>query len=112
MTQVRSDLSQGIFDPSAARGLTLAYEKAEHYLDHSVFRDLNEIDRDRVARRIVAQAREGETQPDLVWRAAVALVLLERSGGGTIEADVVASLSGTRTNPRICRTPARMRPRI
>lgn len=78
MMQVRTDLSRGIFDPLVAKDLTEAFEKAERYLDRRCFGALTEIDRDRIARRIVSEARAGETQPDLVWRAAVAKVLLER----------------------------------
>lgn len=78
MMQVQTDLSRGVFDPWVAKDLTEAFEKAERYLDRLCFGALTEIDRDKVARRIVLEARAGETQPDLVWRAAVAKVLLER----------------------------------
>lgn len=86
MRPVQADLSQGVFDPLITKDLTKAYEKADRYLDRQCCGGLTEIDRDRVARRIVSEARAGETQPDLVWRAAVAKVLLERRAGA-FEAD-------------------------
>ncbi len=67
----------GVFDPAALRNMAEAFEKAERHLDRLRSSAVAEVDRDRVARRIVSEARAGETQPDLVWRAAVVKVLLE-----------------------------------
>lgn len=77
MTMLDGDLARGIFHPPATKDLTEAFEKAERHLSRLSSAAVAEVDRDRVARRIVSEARAGETQPDLVWRAAVAKVLLE-----------------------------------
>jgi hypothetical protein len=69
--------SQGIFYPPAVKELLDAFAKAERHLERWRASTLGDIDRDRVARKIVLEVRSGETQPDLVWRAAVAKVLLE-----------------------------------
>lgn len=77
MTDLHLNPRRGVFDPSAVSDMVYAFEKAERYLARVRSRPLGEIDRDRVARKILFEARGGETQPDLVWRAAVAKVLLE-----------------------------------
>jgi hypothetical protein len=106
MMQVQTDLSRGVFDPLVAKDLTEAFEKAERYLDRLCFGALIEIDRDRVARRIVSEARAGETQPDLVWRAAVAKVLLERQAVASEADSEPATKSVDRQSRRRATKPA------
>ncbi len=77
MTELDLNPTHGVFDPAAISDMADAFEKAERHLDRLRSSALGGIDRDRVARKIVHEARGGETQPDLVWRAAVARVLLE-----------------------------------
>jgi len=77
MTEIHLSPSNGVFDPPVLKDMAEAFGKAERQLDRLRSSAVPEIDRDRVARRIVFETRAGETQPDLVWRAAVAKVLLE-----------------------------------
>jgi hypothetical protein len=84
MDELKADLRKGIFEPSVTKDLSEAFGKAEKLIDRSISTDAPEIDRAKVARVIIAEARAGETQPDLVSRAAVAKVLIEsRSSAAT-----------------------------
>jgi len=98
--------SKGVFDPPALRDLAGAFEKAERHIDRLRSSAFAEIDRDRVARRIIAEARCGETQPDLVWRAAVAKVLLEtRTASQKAGGEPLTRAAGRLTRGR-CEEPA------
>jgi hypothetical protein len=77
MTEPELNAILGIFDPAALRNLNLAFAKAELHLGQIRSSSLTGIDRDDIARSIVFEARCGEIQPDLAWRAATAKVLLE-----------------------------------
>jgi hypothetical protein len=77
MTEIHLNPANGVFEPPVLEAMAEAFDKAERQLDRLRSSVVPEIDRDRVARRIVSEARAGETQPDLVSRAAVAKVLLE-----------------------------------
>lgn len=77
MIQHDMNPSTGVFDPSVVRDLVEAFDRARRHLDRLRGTGLPEIDRTRLARRILVEARSGETEPDLVWRAAVARILLE-----------------------------------
>lgn len=77
MDESKSNLREGIFDPPAAKDLTEAYEKAEQLMGLMAGNASN-VDREKVARLIIEEARTGETQPDLVSRAALAKALIEQ----------------------------------
>jgi hypothetical protein len=76
MTKLELDPARGVFEPAVSRSMAGAFEKAERYLDRQRGSILARICREGVARRIVAEFRTGETQPDLAWRAAIAKELL------------------------------------
>jgi hypothetical protein len=78
MNEFKANLSNGIFDPAVVKDLSEAFEKAENLIDRSVPEDAPELERENVARLILAEARSGETQPDLVACVAVGKALLER----------------------------------
>lgn len=101
MTTLDPNPSNGVFDPSAVRHMVEAFAKAESHLDRLRSSAVAAIDRDRVARRIVSEVRAGETQPDLVWRAAVVKVLLEtRAPRSKAACEPVARSAGGRRHRR------------
>lgn len=71
--QNRTHLTEGIFDPAMMAALATAFGKATDCLDRW---GPEGPDRDLVARQIVAQARTGETEPELLWRAGLARALV------------------------------------
>lgn len=77
MNEFNTSLSKGIFDPAVVKDLSEALEKAEKLIDRSIRGDAPELERENVARLILAEARSGETQPDLVACVAVGKALLE-----------------------------------
>ena len=78
MNKFKAGLSEGVFDSSAVKDLFKAFEKADAHVNHSDSADVPETDREDLARRIISEARTGETQPDLLWRSAVAKMLIEQ----------------------------------
>jgi hypothetical protein len=78
MNEFKASLSKGIFDPAVVKDLSEAFEKAEKLIDRSIPGDAPALERENVARLILAEARSGETQPDLVACVAVGKALLER----------------------------------
>jgi hypothetical protein len=103
MDQLKSDLSQGIFEPCVAKELTEAFHKAQELIDRSRSEDRRRLNRDNVARKIIDEALGGETQPDLVARAAVAKALIEQHD--------LPSRQDDRPNQRETgQTPVRMHP--
>jgi hypothetical protein len=112
MTELDRNLAYGIFEPPALKDMAEAFEKAERHLDQLSACYRAEIDRDRVACFVVAEARAGETHPELVWRAAVAKFLLALRAGtpagsgqepgddfGPATGRVLARSAPTRTSP-------------
>ena len=78
MNKFKAGLSEGVFDSSAVKDLFEAFEKADAHVNRSDSADVPESDREDLARRIMSEARTGETQPDLLWRSAVAKMLIEQ----------------------------------
>jgi hypothetical protein len=78
MNKFKAGLSEGVFDSSAVKDLFEAFEKADAHVNRSDSADVPETDREDLARRIISEARTGETQPDLLWRSAVAKMLIEQ----------------------------------
>jgi hypothetical protein len=81
MSELESNLSKGVFDPLVVNELALAFGKAKVLVDRSISRDTPRLEDVELARFILAEARSGETQPDLVARAAVGKALLQRKRG-------------------------------
>lgn len=65
----RDQLSQGVFEPEAFAVLSVAFREAAIRLAQP---GAPTLDAAMVARQILAQARLGEIEPELLWRAAVA----------------------------------------
>lgn len=76
MDEFKKGLAQGVFDPPAVKDLTDAFGKAEEHIQRLAAGSVVDLDSEKVACHIIAEARDGETQPDLVWRTAVAKALL------------------------------------
>ena len=67
--QDRDQLSQGVFEPEAFAVVSAAWSEAAARLARP---GALPLDRSLVARQILAEARLGEVEPELLWRAAVA----------------------------------------
>lgn len=78
MAREKEGLRDGIFEPGQLAEIELAFAKADRHIRLTAAAYPYAVDRDELARRIVSEAREGETQPDLLWRAAVARMLVEQ----------------------------------
>jgi hypothetical protein len=78
MGEFKTDPSKGEFDPSDAKKLVGAFEKADELVTETELLPKSEADHTELARRIISEAREGETQPDLASCAAVAKLLIEQ----------------------------------
>lgn len=103
MTELYLNPSNGVFDPPVLRDLAGAFEKADRHIDRLRPSGFGTIDRDSVARQILFEAQAGETQPDLVWRAAVAKVLLEARAApvkATRESEAEMPPAGPHASPR------------
>ena len=97
MTEFKADPSKGVFDSSETKNLSEAFEKADKIINRPETPLDSEIDRDDLARHIISEALEGETQPDLLSRSAVAKMLIEQN------ADAAEEPSGdaeTKANPQ------------
>jgi hypothetical protein len=97
MTEFKADPSKGVFDSSETKNLSEAFEKADEIINRPETPLDSEIDRDDLARHIISDALEGETQPDLLSRSAVAKMLIEQN------ADAAEEPSGdaeTKANPQ------------
>jgi len=81
MTEFKADPSKGVFDSSETKNLSEAFEKADEIINRPETPLDSEIDRDDLARHIISEALEGETQPDLLSRSAVAKMLIDRDRG-------------------------------
>ena len=73
MNKFKAGPSEGVFDSSAVKDLFEAFD-----VNRSNSADVPDTDREDLARRIISEARTGETQPDLLWRSAVAKMLIEQ----------------------------------
>lgn len=76
MTERKWNLSKGVFDPLIVNELSQAFEKAQALVDRAAPRGTPKIAAAELARFILAEARAGETQPDLVARVAAGKTLL------------------------------------
>lgn len=81
MPRFNEGLRDGIFEPAQLAEVEIAFRKAEHHLGRSAPAFRRSVDRRELARRIMCEARGGETHPDLLWRAAVARMLVEHRLG-------------------------------
>lgn len=78
MNESNKDTSKGVFDPAAVKDLAEALEKAEERIAGTGSEAAAGLDRERLARRIVSEARAGgTTKPDVVSRAAADKALHE-----------------------------------
>jgi len=77
MARCKDSLRDGIFEPAQLADIEIAFLKAERHIRRSGTAFAPTVHRRELARRIVSEARDGETQPDLLWRAAVARMLVE-----------------------------------
>jgi hypothetical protein len=78
MAEFKADPSEGVFDSSEAKNLSEAFEKADEIISRPETPLDSDANRDDLARRIISEALEGETQPDLLSRSAVAKMLIEQ----------------------------------
>jgi hypothetical protein len=75
MNKFKAGPSEGVFDSSAVK-LFEAFEKADAHVNRSDSADVPDTDREDLARRIISEARTGQTQLDFLWRSAVANKML------------------------------------
>jgi hypothetical protein len=81
MSEFKSNLSKGVFDPVVVNELSQAFGTARALVDRTIPRSAPKVEGVELARFILAEARSGETQPDLVAHAAAGKALLRRHRG-------------------------------
>lgn len=81
MREIKWNPSKGVFDPRVVNELFQAFRKAQALVHRATPTGATKVDDVELAHLILAEARSGEIQSDLVARAAVGKALLRRKTG-------------------------------
>lgn len=79
MRPTRDDSMHGVFGPDLLVVSTAAFEIARSRLDDIATASFSTICLHELAHWILKEARQGETDPELLWRSAVAKMLLSKN---------------------------------